>query len=107
MRFNPTRGQLADLVSVSGVEFIRPEPNSAQSALVTFARCKSFTVRQLAEGIHWADQSARISGTLALALRKASGLQIARLIDQMLRDGLSTMSEVPRWLNSHAEEVVA
>ena len=67
---------------------------------------QDFTRRQLADGMAWADQSCRIGGTLALALRKATTAQVEGILDRMERDGLTTMGEVPRWLNSHSHELV-
>lgn len=55
----------------------------------------------MADGIIWADQSCRISGTLSLAIRNASDEQIDAMLDQMLADGCTTMADAPRWLNAN------
>ena len=66
-----------------------------------------FTRRMLADGIMWADQSCRISGTLSLAIRNASKEQIDAILDQMLADGCNTMADACRWLNAHCSEPTA
>lgn len=107
MRYEPTRGSLADLAERSGVVHFSGEPYGYRNALVRFARCQDYTIRALAEGIHWADESCRISGALAMKLRKASGRQVAHIINMMLNDGLATMNEVPYWLNRHHDMLTA
>ena len=66
----------------------------------------NFTVRMLAEGIMWADQSCRISGTLSLAIRNASNEQIDAILDRMLADGCATMADACRWLNANYSNVL-
>ena len=55
----------------------------------------------VAQGILWADQSCRISGTLSLAIRNASNEQIDWLIETMIADGCSVLADCPRWLNAN------
>jgi hypothetical protein len=55
----------------------------------------------IANGILWADQSCRISGTLSLAIRNASDEQIDWLIETMIADGCSVLADCPRWLNAN------
>lgn len=66
-----------------------------------------FNRRMLADGILWADQSCRISGTLSLAIRNASKEQIDAILDQMIVDGCNTMADACRWLNAHCSELTA
>ena len=66
----------------------------------------NFTVRMLVEGIMWADQSCRISGTLSLAIRNASNEQIDAILDRMLADGCATMADACRWLNANYSDLI-
>lgn len=66
-----------------------------------------FRIRLLAQGILWADQSARTTGTLSIALRDATPWQAARLVAAMAADGLELQSEVPAWLNANGLRVLA
>ena len=67
----------------------------------------SSTSQQLAQGVFYADSTCRTTGTVSMALRRATPWQAGQLIAAMLRDGLSFQSEVPAWLNQHALEVLA
>ena len=60
----------------------------------------------LADGILWADQSCRISGTLALAIRNASSEQIDAILDKMIADSCVTMADACRWLNANYSDVL-
>lgn len=64
-----------------------------------------FTRRMLADGILWADQSCRISGTLSLAIRNASNKKIDSILDRMIADGCTTMADACRWLNAHYHQL--
>ena len=86
--------------------FLSSRPYSGANALAAFASSDDWTARQLADGIRWADDSCRIGGTLALALRRASAQTIARLIARMRADGVATMNDVPRWLNAKASRLI-
>jgi hypothetical protein len=55
---------------------------------------------QIAQGIFWADESCRISGTLSLALRDADVEGGKLLLELMAARGLKTQAEVPRFLNN-------
>ncbi len=70
-------------------------------------RSADFTVSWLAQGALWADTTGRTTGTVSLALRKATKFQAARLIHAMLRDGLTTQAQVPSWLNANALAILA
>jgi hypothetical protein len=60
----------------------------------------------IANGILWADQSCRISGTLSLAIRNASDEQIDWLIETMITDGCSVLADCPRWLNANYQRLI-
>lgn len=60
----------------------------------------------MAQGIAWADASCRIDGMLAMAIRKLTAWKLAKLILAMLKDGI-TMNDVPRWLMSNRQLVLA
>lgn len=64
------------------------------------------TVQMLAYGMLWADQTGRISGTISMALRRATPWQAAQLIAAMVRDGLEVSAPVPRWLNANALQLL-
>jgi hypothetical protein len=70
-------------------------------------RSTDFTVSWLAQGALWADATGRTTGTVSLALRKATKFQAARLIHAMLADGLTVQAEVPAWLNANALAILA
>jgi hypothetical protein len=67
---------------------------------------ESMTVQLLAQGIQYADDTGRTTGTVSMALRKATPWQIAQLIATMASEGLSTPSQVPAWLNQNALTVL-
>ena len=60
----------------------------------------------LADGILWADQSCRISGTLALAIRNASSEQIDAILDKMIADSCVTMADACRRLNANYSDLI-
>lgn len=62
---------------------------------------EDFTRSWVAEGILWADESCRISGTLSLAIRNADAEGGKRLLEFLLVFGVSTQAEVPRLLNEY------
>ena len=64
------------------------------------------TVKSLAWGILWADQSGRTFGTLSIELRKATPWQAARLLAALLNDGIERQNEVPGWLNAKALSIL-
>lgn len=66
-----------------------------------------FTVKQLAYGVLYADSTGRTTGTVSMALRNATPWQAAQLIAAMLKDGVTLVAEVPRWLNCKALDVLA
>ncbi len=65
-----------------------------------------FTRRMLADGIMWADQSCRISGTLSLAIRNASNEQVDSILNQMRFYRCTTMADACRWLNDNYSDVL-
>ena len=66
-----------------------------------------FRIRLLAQGVVWAEYTARTTGTLSIALRDATPWQAARLVAAMASDGLELQSEVPAWLNANGLRVLA
>jgi hypothetical protein len=66
-----------------------------------------FTTKQLAYGVLYADATGRATGTVSMALRKATPWQAAQLIAAMQAEGLSLVSEVASWLNAKALGILA
>ena len=62
---------------------------------------ENFTRSLVADGIVWADESCRITGTLSLAIRNADAEGGKRLLNHLLESGVSTQAEVPRFLNQY------
>ena len=60
-----------------------------------------FTTKFVIDGIFWADESCRISGTLSLALRDANAEGGRQLLQHLLDSGVKTQAEVPRFLNQY------
>ncbi len=52
----------------------------------------------VAYGILWSERSARIDGTLAVALQQGSSGAGKALLDLLIEAGVKTTREVPRWL---------
>jgi hypothetical protein len=75
------------------------EPATAKDYLREIARSGDGVRSQIAQGIFWADESCRISGTLSLALRDADVEGGRLLLELMAAQGLTTQAEVPRFLN--------
>jgi hypothetical protein len=63
---------------------------------------QDFTTKWIIDGIFWADESSRISGTMSLALRNADAAAGKRLLDHLLVSGVDTQAEVPRFLNRYS-----
>jgi hypothetical protein len=75
------------------------EAATARDYLREVARSDDAPKNQIAQGISWADESCRISGTLSLALRDADVEGGRLLLELMAAQGLRTQAEVPRFLN--------
>jgi len=75
------------------------EHATARDYLREVARSDDGVKSQIAQGIFWADESCRISGTLSLALRDADVDGGRLLLELMAAQGLTTQAEVPRFLN--------
>lgn len=67
----------------------------------------NFDVKQLAYGVLYSDATGRTSGTISMAIRRATPWQAAQLVAAMMQDGLTMTSEVPAWMNSKALAVLA
>ena len=74
---------------------------TARDYLREVARSNDSPRNQIAQGIFWADESCRISGTLSLALRDADVEGGRKLIQHLLDSGVTTQAEVPRFLNQY------
>jgi hypothetical protein len=98
----------AVLSTVDSAGRYRRHDKSAGTAQLT--RLANFSenwdVKILAQGVFFADDSGRTTGTVSIALRNATPWQIATLIAKMVNDGLKTQSEVPYWLNHNALSVL-
>jgi hypothetical protein len=68
---------------------------------------KDFDIKQLAYGVLYADATGRTSGTISMAVRRATPWQAAQLIASMARDGLTLVAEVPAWMNRNALPLLA
>ena len=62
-----------------------------------------FTRMVLAQGILWAEESCRISGTMSRVLYSADEEGARRLLDHFVAAGLTVMAEVPRYINENNE----
>ncbi len=98
-----------------GVSVLRPPspapfPLTAIEFLQAAAEPKGHSVGRtrvvVAYGILWAEASARIDGTLALALQRASAEAGQALLSMALEAGVQSAGEVPRWLRRHREAVL-
>ena len=86
----------------------RQEIGGAQQQLINLDRNSSnMNIKQLAYGVLYADSTGRTTGTVSMALRRATPWQAAQLIAAMTRDELETISQVPAWMNSKALTVLA
>jgi hypothetical protein len=85
---------------------IRPKRHEAGGANRFFGLLDRYSnnsdVRTLALGVLYADHSGRATGTVAMALRRATPWQASRLIAAMLADGITRQNEVGGWLNAKA-----
>ena len=66
-----------------------------------FAPDKDSTQVCIAQGIRWADEECRVSGTLSMALRRATAQQAADLVDLLIRYGAKVPNDVPRIMNRY------
>jgi len=66
-----------------------------------------FTMKMLAQGVLYADATGRTTGTLAMALRKATPWQAAQLVAAMAEAGLTLQCEAAAWLNLNAMAILA
>lgn len=60
----------------------------------------------LAYGVCYAENTCRISGTMAVALRRAPAVAGHGLLTDLLAAGLEVPADVPRWLNQHSAAVL-
>ena len=68
---------------------------------------QDFMVKQLAYGVLYADITYRTTGTVSMAIRRATPWQAAQLIAAMRKDEVDRISDVPTWLNSKAMNVLS
>lgn len=67
----------------------------------------NWDVKTLAEGVFYADDSGRTTGTVSMALRYSTPWQVATLIAKMIDAGLTRQNEVAGWLNREALTVLS
>ena len=60
----------------------------------------------LAQGVLWADDSCRVSGTFSLILRNADASGASALIDHLIQSGVTMQAEVPRFINRYTNTCV-
>lgn len=77
------------------------KPKTGRDYLRLQARSNHPVRSQLAQGIFYADESARISGTLSLALRNSSVASGKLLLDWLESCGLTTQAQVSRAMNTY------
>lgn len=70
-------------------------------------RSEVILVALLAQGVTYADSTGRTTGTISMALRRATPWQAAQLIAAMAADGVDLIHQVPAWLNRNALAVLA
>jgi hypothetical protein len=86
----------------------RQQPGAAEQQLRNLEQATSdFDLKQLAYGVLYSDSTGRISGTISMALRRATPWNAAKLIAAMANDGLTLVSEVPYWMNANALSVLS
>ncbi len=86
----------------------RHQAGDAERVLQNLAQFSTdFTVKMLAQGVLYADSTGRTTGTLAMALRKATPWQAACLVSAMAQAGLTLQSEAAAWLNANALAILA
>lgn len=86
----------------------RHQAGDSERVLQNLAQYSSdFTVKMLAQGVLYADATGRTTGTLAMALRKATPWQAACLVSAMAKAGLTLQCEVAAWLNRNAMAILA
>jgi hypothetical protein len=70
-------------------------------------KASDFTVKQLAYGVLYADSTGRTTGSVSMAIRRATPWQAAQLLAAMRKEGIELIADVPRWLNANALAVLA
>ena len=85
----------------------RQQPGGAEQQLRNLERATSdFDIKQLAYGVLYSDSTGRVSGTISMALRRATPWNAALLVAAMANNGLTLVSEVPYWINSNSTKVL-
>lgn len=69
-------------------------------------RSDTILVALLAQGVMYAEQTGRTTGTVSMALRRCTPWQAAQLLVAMAADGVDLIHQVPAWLNRHALTVL-
>jgi len=86
----------------------RQQIGAAEQQLRNLEQATSdFDLKQLAYGVLYSDSTGRVSGTISMALRRATPWKAALLVAAMANDGLTLVSEVPYWMNSNALALLA
>jgi hypothetical protein len=85
----------------------RQAVGGAEQQIANLERQSSdFTVKQLAYGVLYADSTGRTTGSVSMALRRATPWQAAQLLAAMRKDGIEVIADVSRWLNANALQVL-
>ena len=85
----------------------RQQPGGAEQQLRNLEQATSdFDIKQLAYGVLYSDSTGRVSGTISMALRRATPWNAALLVAAMANNGLTLVSEVPYWINSNSSKVL-
>lgn len=70
-------------------------------------KSENFDFRQIAYGVLYADTTGRTTGTVSMALRRATAWQAASLVAAIANDGITLIRDVPAWLNANAMAVLS
>ncbi len=65
-----------------------------------------FTIATIAQGIRWADATARTDGMMSMALRRMSATEVIGLVVKAESDGVTVEGDMSRWLWANRELLV-
>ena len=85
----------------------RSQQGGALQQLRNLDRMAPTAIKQLAYGVLWADETGRTTGSVSMALRRATPWQSAKLMAAMIADGMTVPAEVPAWLNRKGVQALA
>jgi len=84
----------------------RSQQGGALQQLQNLDRKADTVIKMLAYGVLWAEETGRTTGSVSMALRKATPWQAAKLVATMIADGLTVPAEVPAWLNRNGVQAL-